>query len=463
MAKNHRKKNNIVLITIDALRADHIGCLGYLRQTTPNLDKLAHSGILFSKAFANGPTTPFSFPSIMASIYPLMLNGIGLPTKGLKTIAEILKKYGYSTGAWHPNPFISSAYNYHRGFDVFMDPENWLTKSKRIRLDITNFVRKWPKIHQFARNINNRLLGRLICFDLKNAKEIFEEAGKWITKASEPFFVWMHLNDTHHPWFPRREHLSKFRKDSISLKRAKKLVDKLQINPDNIWENINDREIVDVIDLYDVAISYTDEMIGKFLESSIELENTIIIITSDHGEEFGEHNGFHRIKPYDEMLHVPLIIAGGDLPKRIVIDNQISLIELAPTIIDFCGFPEVEAFQGKSLLPLIICDEYKERTVISEYNRRLVDGKKAPEGESFIIRTNGWKYMIREVGNELYHLETDPKEKTNLVEQRPEIVKELEAKLMVHITQLKKNKLSVGGVDLSNTLREQLRALGYFD
>lgn len=110
---------NVILITVDALRADHLSYLGYSRETTPYLDSIAEENAIFRRAFSNGPTTQFSFPSIMTSLYPLMLNGLGLPKNKGKTIAEVLKAHGYKTAAMHSNGYLSSSYNYDRGFDLF--------------------------------------------------------------------------------------------------------------------------------------------------------------------------------------------------------------------------------------------------------------------------------------------------------------------------------------------------------
>jgi len=452
---------NIVLVTIDALRAKNLGCLGYSRNTAPHLDGLAERGILYSKAFSNGPTTPFSFPSIMTSVYPLMLSDIGLPESGLRTIAEVLKEQGYATAAWHPNPFISSAYNYDRGFDVFKDPESWSSQKERVRLGVTRHTKKWPKIHRFARSINNKLFRRTFSFAQKTAGQIVDAASSWIAERHQPYFVWMHFNDTHHPWYPKKNYLGRFRSKSLSPKKAKKLVDKLKKNPDNIWENIRPGEMADIIDLYDSEIAYTDDMLGRFFDSAVDLKNTVVFVTSDHGEEFGEHGGFHRNKPYDEMIHVPLIIAGGDLPQGQKIDAQLPLIDLPPTILEVCGIPKPPEFLGSSLTHRVD-EEHKERAVYVEYNRRLLDGENY-EGETLALRKNGWKYIKRESGEELYHLETDPGEKINLLHQEPDTAREMRSELDDHILFLNENRIDVARVELDEKLKQTLKGLGYID
>ncbi|MCK4328436.1 sulfatase-like hydrolase/transferase [candidate division WOR-3 bacterium] len=454
---------NVVLITIDALRADHLGCYGYHRSTSPNIDLLAHEGTIFTRAFATGPTTPFSFPSIIASLYPLQLDGVGLPKSGSKTIAEVLQSHGCHTAAFNSNAFVSSRYNYDRGFETFLDPNNWTTMRGRLRGSMTDVLKRWPKLHRLIREVNTRLPRQFFSFTQKTAEQILEKAAYWITDLKgQPFFLWMHLIDVHHPYIVKREYLDAIGAETISQVKAKMLIDKLSREPDNIWKYVNRYEMNSVIDLYDSELAYTDAMIGRFLESSLDLAKTIVIITSDHGEEFGEHGGFHRIKPYDEMLHIPLIFAGPNVPKNVVVDESVSSIDIAPSILDLCGLPEEVLFEGETLLS-IMRGERKEGVVISEYDRRRVDGDSAPEGKVFIIRNGCWKLIVREQGKEMYDLESDPKESCNMFEQHLEIANALRSKLTEHIVFLDAHRIAVKEVRLDKSLEDNLRALGYLD
>ncbi|MCP4614552.1 MAG: sulfatase [Planctomycetes bacterium] len=451
---------NVVLLTIDALRSDHLGC----RKTTPYIDRLVKKGVSFSHAFANGPTTPFSFPSILASVYPFQIDGIGLPHQGFKTIAEVLGQSGYSTAGFSPNDFVSRIYNYDRGFDTFIDLQNWSAGRDKARRQITGIVKQWPKVHQFARAVSRWLPRGDHTFTEWNAESILSQAAQWLRErdSSDSFFLWCHFNDVHHPWEPRPSYLEHLNVDRISPKRAKKLVHKLLDDPDDVWSNVTPREMQTAIDLYDAALAYTDERIDQFIKTHIDLDQTLVIITSDHGEEFGEHGGFHRNKPYDEMLHVPLIMAGLDLPEGTIIDSQVPLIDLPPTIVELCGLSKVEELRGISLVPLIAGDR-EDRTVIASYNRRLVEGKSAPEGEVFIIRENGWKFILRENGDELYDTRSDTQEKDNLLQQQPQVAQNLKIKLMKHISQFEQSKIPIEEALLDEAVQDRLRALGYIE
>lgn len=129
---------NVILITIDCLRADHVGCLGYDRPTTPNIDELAEAGVLFTQAFSQGSKTATSFPALLASTYPLMFEGYKRISEPRKMISEVLKENGYTTAAFHSNPTLSSYFNYDRGFDTFEDlmtsADNEKKSSKNILL-----------------------------------------------------------------------------------------------------------------------------------------------------------------------------------------------------------------------------------------------------------------------------------------------------------------------------------------
>jgi len=403
---------------------------------------------------------------MVTSAYPFILKGVGLPKKKLRTIAEILRDAGYSTGGWSPNPYISQAYNYHRGFKTFMDPENWSRASEKVRLRILKTVRRWSGLHHLLRILNNNLLGGTFSFVQWDAELILDRVTEWIRdeKRVFPFFAWVHFNDVHHPWFPRKTYSAQLGAEYVSPRRAKSLVNKLSKDPDHVWRNITQDEMRVVIDLYDAAIRYTDEMIGRFISSSIDLDETIVIITADHGEEFGEHGGFHRNKPYNEMLQVPLIIAGPNVPQGRIIDKQVSLIDLAPTITDLCSLEASQIFQGQSLVSTMN-EKEANRVCLSYYDRHLVDGPSAPEGEAFAIHRGDWKFISREGGDELYCLESDPNEEINLVQDRPELAQSLQNRLKEEISKYQMEPIVLDEVPLDDfeAIEDRLRALGYVE
>jgi arylsulfatase A-like enzyme len=224
---------------------------------------------------------------------------------------------------------------------------------------------------------------------------------------------------------------------------------------------VNKDKIDQFITAYDSEILYTDQAIGVLLEKAVNLDNTLVIITSDHGEEFGEHNGFHQMTPYDEMLHVPLILSAPMFQHSVRISQQASLIDIAPTIVDLLRLEPVEDFMGKSLLPVIRGEEQEERTVISEYWPYIVQEDPSQEGKVFVIQRGGWKLINKEGENvELYHLKRDPREKRNLIGESPEKVEELQKALLKHLEEISK-PIPVPIVEPDELLQQQLRDLGY--
>jgi len=401
---------NAILITIDSLRVDHVGCLGYPSQTTPNLDNLAKRGALFSQVISNGAGSVTSFPSIMTSTYSLMNPNSRAHTTGAfwvklsdkhSTIAEVLKSQGYSTVAFINRKMdISSIFGYHRGFDDFNE---FLGTAKR------NSLITWmlQKLNTLRGNKSIR------------AEIINKEAIVWLKNhMQKPFFLWLHYMDVHTPPNPKNISILK-RIEAIRL--GKKIHGS---SPD-----LSKSEMNCLIELYDREIRYVDNCIGIFInqlaEMDITLANTYFILVSDHGDQFMEHGEWGHGRLYDEVIRVPLIISGPDIKESTSVKTQVSLLDLAPTIIDLLKISKVKAFMGKSLLPLL--DEkaqvLNKNYVISEELTR-----------DFSCRTDDWKYVRHDRTNthELYNLRKDPDEKVNLASNHSEKVDELNELISKH-------------------------------
>jgi len=426
---------NVILITIDSLRADHVSCLGYSKKTTPNIDKIAKEGCLFSQAIANAPSTAYSFRSILCSLYPLMyMDGFRLPTQ-ITTIAEILKNKGYETFAFHSNPYLSKYYGWDRGFDVFEDFLRSESSTDKVKNKIKDFLR----YNEFVRMIYALLLmmskkGRT---SLRRADEINKKALSQLQQQSNTFFLWLHYMDTHTPYTLPQMHLLSCA--ITTYWKYIKIFQKLPHSEEIPWDDLQK-----VIEMYDEAIECADRALGLFFEKLKEMgiyHNTFVIITADHGEEFGDHSDGEIGHPpmlYDELLHVPLIIKGPGIPEDVVIEEQVSLLDIAPTIVDLLNLPKVKQFQGKSLIPLIKGRESKtDSIVISEC---FHSGGKGVEGKGkrrISIRTGKEKLIYDEEDDhyEFYDLRTDPRETTDLYEKRreDEVLKQLKTKLEAHI------------------------------
>jgi len=438
-------KRNVILITIDTLRADHLNCYGYSKNITKNLDRLASRGALFLHTISNGPYTSPSFISLFSSDYPSRFleevedigeqNPCQFLSENRVSFVDILKGEGYSTAAFvDSNPYISSYYGYDRSFDMFEDFLN-LSRSRGSNKALTfktplKRPKNLPVRYGFNRNLQR--IVRAVKYNISHKKSIqgAEKVNKrvisWIETLSGGFFLWIHYMDVHGPYIPHGQYL-KFLQWTISRARYRHLE----------RGGMPESSLKLLTDLYDEELRYVDQAIGNLIDSLEKqgfLDNTFIILCADHGEEFGEHGswGLHQSKLYDELLHVPLIITGPGIPKR-EIYSQTELLDIAPTILDLLNIPKSDVFQGRSLVPLLKgLEDEKTTSVTSEY---LSENKR---GISF--RTNEWKYIVtlgyatgQIIHEELYDLLSDPLEATNLVNIENQKIEKLRARLSCHL------------------------------
>jgi len=456
------KKPNVLLITIDSLRADHIGCLGYPKNTTPNIDALAKDGVIFSQAIATGNCTSLSFPSILTSTYPLEYKDCAVYlfnhklSRNRKMISEILKEEGYTTAAFHSTPLLSEYYGYNRGFDIFEDLGTDIVvlqragELKTIKKHLKDLLKKVKVIKKlfFHEELKNffYLKFRTIQCPYKRADLITKKALHFLETTKNNFFLWIHYMDVHHPYNPPKKYLKKIETIHISRRDVLRFWNIEKLSPSALSKT--DLQIIR--DLYDGEIHFMDDAISVIisqLERIGAYENTLIIITADHGDEFGEHGNFsHYCKLYDELIHVPLIMKGPGIPADTVIDHPVSLLDIAPTIVDYLGLDKVSKFQGESLLPLIfdnvnlpregVISETAPLTSIKESHRLVL--------KSISFRTERWKYIRNINGrNELYDLIKDPHETTNLIDKKPNLAQKFELVLKRHIQRRYSNKISM--------------------
>lgn len=480
------KKKNVLLITIDSLRASHLSCLGYPLKTSPNLDNLAKDGILFNNAISCGPDTPTSITPLLSSSYILMhlvknegldklriatdegfeklssrnkeFEMIGTITSEIHrnriTIAEVLNGYSYNTAGFHSNPFLSRYFNFDKKFDYLYDSFSNMQKYT-IKSKIEGILNKNKELRNFVKYLYNKVQSNNIPYD--RAEIINKKAISWLKDHKTNFFLWIHYMDVHFPYKPPKKFQLYFRSKPMNNLEMSILNDKI-IKNDKLSKpsEMSEDEIRNIIDLYNGEIRYVDNeiksLIGELSEMDI-LNDTLIVITADHGEQFWEHGEFgHGANLYDELIRVPLIIYNSAY-KNIEIDEPVSLLDVSPTIMDILGISDNNTFQGTSLIP-IIKGERKSSGVISETfgkGRRRIS-----------YRTKKWKYILNE-GNgqtELYDLETDPNEKKNLYEKESRRAKEFELKIIEHISKQEKIIEDLNRKDkIKNRIRE-LKHLG---
>lgn len=401
-----------------------MGCYGYSRDTTPNIDSLASRGALFLEAISNGGGTPFAFPSILASaLPPLNRDEYKEILRRSTTLAEVLKEAGYHTAGFHSNPFLIRPSHCNKGFDIFDDS---LGKMDGVRKQKFKIERKLVekvmslKAVRFGRLLAS-FLGKLwrlpelflvVVPPSTRAEELTKGALQSLATHQGKFFLWLHYMDTHPPYMPSPRYLSQFRTQPVSRRKMVTLFHKVLEKP----SQVSPSEVTTLVDLYDANIKCVDDSVGWLLDGlASDLPNTIVIVTADHGEEFGEHGKFSHGRVHDWLIHVPLIIAGPGIKGGTLVKQQVSLIDLAPTITNLIGVDGVQSFWGESLLPII-------RGERKTTNGTISTSVPVGERERYIAyRVPGWKYIRTEgldanvvLGEEVYDLRNDPGETNNL-------------------------------------------------
>lgn len=428
---------NVILITIDSLRYDHLGCYGYHRNTSPNIDRLAARGVKFVEAISNGGITSTSFPSIMASaLPPLEKDEATTMVKRTTTLAEVLRKAGYQTAAFHSNPWLSKFYGYDRGFDEFVDNSGMV---RRVETRAKSMGGLAAKAAHKAGPLLRPILTNLHKIPVMSAEEVNSRAISWIESHDGRLFLWLHYMDVHHPYLPPTEYLGRLCDERVSHRQMKTLFQKMLGRPPKLSQS----EIETLINLYDAEIRYTDEIIGLLVKKLGDcIPDSYVIVTADHGDEFGEHGRFGHESVYDGILRVPLIITGPGIKGGTSIEGQVALINLAPTILDIAGISSPPSFHGKSLLPLIGGKQGNRAGTISTFTDVRF-------GETSIAyRVPRWKFIYTEsldgsgrVREEVYHLVNDPGETRNLHGADIREAREFEVAAKDKLTQFKQLKI----------------------
>ncbi len=406
-APGSAKDYNIVLITLDTTRADHVGCYGFERAETPVIDRLAREGIRFADAISPVPMTLPAHCSILTGLDPI---GHGVRTNGTdslkedqKTLAEMLKNQGYETGAFVSSYVLNARFGLQQGFDVYDD---WVEPGA------------------------NALIGGLT--NERDAHRVTNKAISWLKqrKVDQPFFLWTHYYDPHDPHEIPQSYIARFEGNE-----------------------------------YDGEIAFVDKQLGRLLDvlSSKNLDKkTIVILTSDHGESLGEHGEpTHTRFIYEATQSVPLIIwspsllAGG----LVVDDAVVGLIDIVPTVVDMLGLKSDVSFDG---IPLNQCRMNPDRMMYIETLDTYLDNGWAP---LFGIRRHQDKYILAP-RQEYYDLVRDPDELKNLFGARSKRVSSAVQTLSEELTRRRENddeitQLAKDVEDLDPQARKRLEALGY--
>jgi arylsulfatase A-like enzyme/Flp pilus assembly protein TadD len=392
---------NVLLITLDTTRADRLGCYGYEKARTPNLDSLAKNGVLFENVYCPVPLTLPSHCSILAGTYPFShrVHNNGFYELGPEqfTLAEALKNRGMSTAAFVASFSVDSRFGLGQGFDLYDD-----TFQAELPFKPLNSERK-------AEDVAAAFLAWL-------------EAGH----AAEQFFSWVHFFDPHLPYQPPSPYREEF-----------------------------------AASLYDGEIAYMDEWVGKIIDGLKQknlLGRTVIILAGDHGEAFGEKvETGHGVFLYEGTMRVPLIFyAENHLPPGRVVRSRVRLIDVMPSIIDLLGLPVPESCQGTSLIPYI---EGRRKADLESYIETFYPRENFGWSELVGLVRGDWKY-IRAPKPELYNLSADPGEDNNVFASAAKVASEMSARLD-ELVRRGAGIASAGGRKLTTAEEERLRSLGY--
>jgi arylsulfatase A-like enzyme len=448
----------IVLFFLDTLRRDRLDAYGFSRETAPHIRSIGEKGVLFQDAISQGAWTKVSVPSILTSTYPTS-NGIyelnhRMPASGV-TLAEALRDAGYATWSTSAVQFTGRGSNLHQGIEVLHEagslPEDDQEKDARYFVD--------------------RLLPWL-------------EAHKDV-----PFFAMVHATDPHSDYEPRRPYDTLWaaadakEKHKEWTEKVTPFIESSFMKPMGLpmkseleKAGIDPQKFVEIeLAWYDGSIRGADAEFGRILEKLSELgiaDDTLVVVFSDHGEEFLDHGGhFHEENVYGELVNVPLLMRWPSrLPQGRVVTDTVQLLDLTPTILDLAGLAIPDRMQGQSLEPLFEeGGKWRARPAISEWRRRtdqlgtrIVDAFSIIEGEWKLVRNVERPADVPEF--ELYHHPTDPLDQKNVAAENPEIVKRLAEQLDAWHKWALENRLPSDGEAVEGMTSEELerlRSLGY--
>lgn len=337
-----KRDPNVLILVIDALRPDHLGCYGYALDTSPAIDALARRGVLFEDATSLSSYTRAAVPSIFASVHPgahgVLSQGrkVEILSDEYKTLAETLKERGYATAAFTPNPSLQRAFNFDQGFDLYDDDFQFDVKGNQ---------------------------------DFETASRINERVLRWLQANREkPFFAYLHYRDVHAPYVPPPPYDRMFDKPAAGRPLTE---GEYKTQPPDIRKPRRFRDLDSYVEQYDGEIRYTDDHLAKLLEALSKdglLENTMIFLTADHGESFLEHGSWtHGSGLYEELTRVPLLLVlPGEKYAGQRVKAPVQTTDIYPTVLALLDVEAPPEVQGKNLFDAIEGKADPKRPVFGE-------------------------------------------------------------------------------------------------
>ncbi len=425
---------NVLLVVFDALRADRTGLYGYDRPTTPFLDRLAKRGAMVEQVIAPYPSTLTSHWSIFTGLSPPRHRAY--PEQGVRpeaeTLAEILRRAGFLTAAFTEGGYVHSLFGFGRGFDLY---------------------------HNGSAKGLQDFLG--------TAEATFGLAADWLAQHKDSrFFLFLHTYQVHAPYSPPAEYLAKF-ETGYSGRWARSYPAKEAFPINNRETSVRPQEIAHLEALYDAEIRYLDDSLEDLwdrLQALGVLDDTLVLITSDHGEDLMEHGWMHHgTTLYEPALRVPLVVIWkGRVPEDSRLRCQRALVDLMPTILELIGLEPPQMLDGRSFAKELragVCG--KSRPAYAELRNSTY--KRHAGIPMASVSDGAWKLIAHEASGdaELYHLSVDPGEDRNLIESEGERAQGLRKALAAYLAA---GPQTAGpGEELTPEVEEQLRGLGYLE
>jgi arylsulfatase A-like enzyme len=467
---------NVILISLDAVRSDHLGCYGYPRNTSPYIDRLASRALLFTNAFSTSSQTLESVPSLFTATYPVTHRvrtfANALPERIL-TMPQIFKLFGYKTALFSSIGVVSESFGYGRGIDDYSGPETHLIYHTILFFTIKKFsLLKIPILDTLSKG-SLRLFSVLVSFKYTTPPSdpnlIRQNLASWINAhKDERFFIYVHFQGGHAPYKPPYPYSRLFDPEYPHDPITKSPKGTGLFLPFVEGTALQERDIKNLIAQYDGEIFYHDENIGMLLDHIKKLgldRNTIIVITADHGEEFYEHRGWeHGHSLFDEVIHIPLIVyVPGIIKNARTIDALVSSVDIMPTLLGLCGIAARFSFPykiaGVDLSPDIVSGNHIQ-------SRKFILAEVYQGGhQARCYRTNRYKAIQAEYGKKIEHmvfdLEADPQEQDNIYEQEKEISNDLFAQMESAVKEAEKLSFRPRQTIVDEKLKELLKSLGY--
>jgi arylsulfatase A-like enzyme len=434
-AREAPQPGNLLLVTLDTTRADHLSAYGYARETTPVLRELAAQGTRFAEAYAPTATTSPSHATLFTSLHPLahgiVRNGLELRAAE-RTLAEILRERGYATAAFVSSFVLDERFGYAQGFDLYDDD----FAAGEASLPARDAWREHAMQGGFDRP----------------ADATTRRAVAWLESGRDParpFFLFVHYFDPHAPMRPPEAHAARFAPEPGASR--------LEVR----------------IGRYDGEIAFVDEQIGLLLDALARAgqgDRTLVAVTADHGEGLLQHGQLaHGVHLYEEAVRVPLMLRWpGVVPAGRVVEAPVALVDLAPTLLELLGVHgPVADFQGESVARAVRDGAALDPERGVYLQRRHYDGQEIGgewiEGDLYGVRQGRWKYLESGDGSrrELYDLEEDPGETRNLADSQPEQARRLAGRVAAWRASARRSGLPPR--EPTESERQGLEALGYVE